>query len=108
MNFSSAQLYILASLSDEISELVHDGFSVLKTVECRDKSIYRFVKDDQALLILEKNDSDRHLTLEKSEFLDAEVVENLDLSTDLSNLRFTLFDEVYVDPECLQHSHDMI
>lgn len=32
MNFSSAQLYVLASLSDEISELVHDGFSMLKTV----------------------------------------------------------------------------
>lgn len=108
MNFSSAQLYILASLSDEISELVHDGFSMLKTVECKDKSIHRFVKGDRALLILEKNDSDRHLTLEKSEFLDAELVEDLDLSTDLSNLRFTLFDEAYVDPECLQHSHDMI
>lgn len=108
MNFSSAQLYILASLSDEISELVHDGFSMLKTVECRDKSIHRFVKDDLALLILEKNDSDRCLTLEKSEFLDAEFVKNLDLSTDLSNTKFTLFDEVYVDLECLQHSHDMI
>jgi hypothetical protein len=108
MNFSSAQLYILASLSDEISELVHDGFSMLKTVECKDKSIYRFVKDDRALLILEKNDSDRRLTLEKSEFLDAEFVKNLDLSTDLSNTKFTLFDEVYVDPECLQHSRDMI
>lgn len=108
MNFSSAQLYILASLSDEISELVHDGFSMLKTVECRDKSIHRFVKDARELLILEKNDFDQHLTLEKSEFLDAGFVEDLDLSTDLSNTKFTLFDKVYVDPECLQHSHDMI
>lgn len=66
------------------------------------------MKDDRALLILEKNDSDRRLTLEKSEFLDTEFVEDLDLSTDLSNTKFTLFDEVYVDPECLQHSHDMI
>lgn len=54
MDFASAQLYILASLSDEISELTHYGFSMLKTVETKDSSIYRFVKEDSALLILEK------------------------------------------------------
>lgn len=52
MNFASAQLYILASLSDEISDLTHDGFSMLKTVEMKDRFIYRFVKEDSALLIL--------------------------------------------------------
>ena len=111
MNFSSAQLYVLASLSDEISELVHDGFSMLKTVECRDKSIYRFVKDDQALLILEKNETSddcQTITLEKSESLDVEFVEDLDRFTDLSEVRFKLFDCARVDPECLQHTPEMI
>lgn len=101
MNFSSAQLYVLASLSDEISELVHDGFSMLKTVECKDKSIYRFVKDDRALLILEKNDSDRRLTLEKSEFLDAEFVKILiflqicRILNLLCSMKYTLIQNVY-------------
>ena len=111
MNFSSAQLYVLASLSDEISELVHDGFSMLKTVETKDSSIYRFVKEDSALLILEKDemtDEGRILTLERSEPLEVEFVEDLDRFTDLSEVQFDLFECIYVDPECLQHSHDMI
>ena len=73
MNFASAQMYILASLSDEISELTHDGFSMLKTVEMKDRFIYRFVKEDSALLILERNETSddcQTLTLEKSEPLE--------------------------------------
>lgn len=111
MDFASAQLYILSSLSDEISELTHDGFSMLKTVERKDLSIYRFVKDDSAILIAEKNettDGVQTLTLEKSEPLEAEFVEDLDRFTDLSEVRFKLFDCARVDPECLQHSLDMI
>lgn len=111
MDFASAQLYILSSLSDEISELTHDGFSMLKTVERKDSSIYRFVKDDSALLILEKNktlEGVQTLTLEKSEPLEVEFVEDLDRFTDLSEVRFKLFDCVCVDPEGLQHSCDMI
>lgn len=111
MDFASAQLYILSSLSDEIADLTHDGFSMLKTVERKDSSIYRFVKDDSAILISEKNetlDGVQTLTLEKSESLEAEFVEDLDRSTDLSEVRFKLFDCARVDPECLQHSLDMI
>ena len=111
MNFASAQMYILASLSDEISDLTHDGFSMLKTVEMKDRFIYRFVKEDSALLILEKNetsDSCQTITLEKSEPLDVEFVEDLDRFTDLSEVRFKQFDCARVDPECLQHSLDMI
>lgn len=111
MNFASAQMYILASLSDEISELTHDGFSMLKTVELKDLSIYRFVKEDSALLILEKNetfDDCQTLTLERSEPLEVEFVESIDRYTDLSNVRFKLFDCIRVDPEGLQHSHEMI
>lgn len=33
MNLASAHLHIQSSLSDEITELTHDGFSMLKTVE---------------------------------------------------------------------------
>lgn len=111
MNFASAQMYILASLSDEISELTHDGFSMLKTVELKDSSIYRFVKEDSALLILEKNDTSddcQTLTLERSEPPEVKFVEDLDRFTDLSKIRFELFDCICVDPEGLQHSHDMI
>lgn len=111
MNFASAQMYILASLSDEISELTHDGFSTLKTVEMKDRFIYRFVKEDSALLILERNETSddcQTLTLEKSEPLEVEFVEDLDRFTDLSEVRFKLFDCARVDPECLQHSLDMI
>lgn len=111
MNFASAQMYILASLSDEISELTHDGFSMLKTVEMKDRFIYRFVKEDSALLILERNETSddcQTLTLEKSEPLEVEFVEDLDRFTDLSEVRFKLFDCARVDPECLQHSLDMI
>ena len=111
MNFASAQMYILTSLSDEISDLTHDGFSMLKTVELKDSSIYRFVKEDSALLILEKNDASddcQTLTLERSEHLEVEFVENLDRYTDLSKIRFKLFDCAHVDPEGLQHSHEMI
>lgn len=111
MNFVSAQMYILASLSDEISELTHDGFSMLKTVELKNLSIYRFVKEDSALLILEKNETSddcQTLTLERSEPLEVEFVENLDRYTDLSKIRFELFDCICVDPEGLQHSHEMI
>lgn len=111
MNFDSAQMYILASLSDEISELTHDGFSMLKTVERKDSSIYRFVKDDSALLILEKNETSddcQTLTLERSEPLEVEFVESIDRYTDLSNVRFKLFDCIRVDPEGLQRSHEMI
>ena len=111
MNFASAQLYILSSLSDEISDLTHDGFSMLKTVEMKDRFIYRFVKEDSALLILEKNETSdgcQTITLEKSEPLDVEFVEDLDRFTDLSEVRFKLFDCARVDPECLQHSLDMI
>ena len=111
MNFASAQMYILASLSDEISELTHDGFSMLKTVERKDLSIYRFVKDDSALLILEKNETSddcQTLTLERSEPLEVEFVESIDRYTDLSNVRFKLFDCICVDPEGLQHSREMI
>lgn len=111
MNFASAQMYILASLSDEISELTHDGFSMLKTVERKDSSIYRFVKEDSALLILEKNDTSddcQTLTLERSESLEVEFVESIDRYTDLSNVRFRLFDCICVDPEGLQHSREMI
>lgn len=111
MNFASAQLYILASLSDEIADLTHDGFSMLKTVEYKDKSIYRFVKEDSALLILEKNETSdgcQTITLEKSEPLDSEFVEDLDRFTDLSDVRFEQFDSARVDPECLQHTPEMI
>lgn len=111
MNFASAQLYILSSLSDEISDLTHDGFSMLKTVEMKDRFIYRFVKEDSALLILERNETSddcQTLTLEKSEPLDVEFVEDLDRFTDLSEVRFKKFDCARVDPECLQHSLDMI
>lgn len=111
MNFASAQLYILASLSDEISELTHDGFSMLKTVESKDSSIYRFVKEDSALLILEKDettDEGQILTLERSEPLEVEFVEDLDRFTDLSEVRFKKFDCARVDPECLQHTPEMI
>ena len=111
MNFASAQMYILASLSDEISELTHDGFSMLKTVESKDSSIYRFVKEDSALLILEKDettDEGQILTLERSEPLEVEFVEDLDRFTDLTEVRFKQFDCARVDPECLQHSLDMI
>lgn len=111
MNFASAQMYILASLSDEISELTHDGFSMLKTVELKDSSIYRFMKENSALLILEKNDTSddcQTLTLERSEPLEVEFVESIDRYTDLSNVRFKLFDCICVDPEGLQHSREMI
>ena len=111
MNFDSAQLYILSSLSDEISELTHDGFSMLKTVELKDSSIYRFVKEDSALLILEKNetlDGCQTITLEKSEPLEVEFVEDLDRFTDLSEVRFKQLDCARVDPEGLQRSHEMI
>lgn len=111
MNFASAQMYILASPSDEISELTHDGFSMLKTVELKDSSIYRFVKEDSALLILEKNetlDGCQTITLEKSEPLEVEFVEDLDRYTDLSEVRFKRFDCICVDPEGLQHSREMI
>ena len=111
MNFASAQMYILASLSDEISELTHDGFSMLKTVESKDSSIYRFVKEDSALLILEKDettDEGQILTLERSVPLEVEFVEDLDRFTDLTEVRFKQFDCARVDPECLQHSLDMI
>ena len=89
MNLASAQMYILASLSDEIAELTHDGFSMLKTVETKDSSIYRFVKEDSALLILEKDEMTEEgqiLTLERSEPLDFEFVEDLDRFTDLSEV----------------------
>lgn len=111
MNFVSAQMYILASLSDEISELTHDGFSMLKTVERKDSSIYRFVKDDYAILILENNDTSddcQTLTLERSEPLEVEFVEDLDRFTDLSEVRFKKFDCARVDPECLQHTPEVI
>lgn len=111
MDFASAQLYILASLSDEISELTHDGFSMLKTVKTKDSSIYRFVKEDSALLILEKDETTEEgqiLTLERSEPLEVEFVEDLDRFTDLSEVQFDLFECICVDPECLQHSLDMI
>ena len=111
MNFASAQLYILSSLSDEISDLTHDGFSMLKTVEMQDRFIYRFVKEDSALLILERtetSDDCQTLTLEKSEPLEVEFVEDLDRFTDLSEVRFKLFDCARVDPEGLQHSREMI
>ena len=111
MNFASAQLYILSSLSDEISDLTHDGFSMLKTVEKKDSSIYRFVKEDSALLILERNETSddcQTLTLEKSEPLEVEFVEDLDRFTDLSEVRFEKFDCARVDPEGLQRSQDMI
>lgn len=111
MNFASAQMYILASLSDEISELTHDGFSMLKTVESKDSSIYRFVKEDSALLILEKDettDEGQILTLERSEPLEVEFVEDLDRFTDLTEVRFKQFDCARVDPECLQHTPEMI
>ena len=111
MNLASAQMYILASLSDEIAELTHDGFSMLKTVETKDSSIYRFVKEDSALLILEKNetlDGCQTITLEKSEPLEVEFVEDLDRFTDLTEVRFRQFDCARVDPECLQHTPEMI
>lgn len=111
MNFASAQLYILSSLSDEISDLTHDGFSMLKTVDTKDHFIYRFVKEDSALLILEKNetlDGCQTITLEKSEPLEVEFVESIDRYTDLSKIRFELFDCICVDPEGLQHSREMI
>lgn len=111
MDFASAQMYILASLSDEISELTHIGFSMLKTVNARSAIIYRFVKEDSALLILEKDETTEEgqiLTLERSEPLEVEFVEDLDRFTDLSEIQFELFDQVCVDPECLQHSQDMI
>jgi len=111
MNLASAHLHILSSLSDEIAELTHDGFSMLKTVETKDSSIYRFVKEDYALLILEKDDmtdEGQILTLERSEPLDFKFVEDLDRFTDLSEVQFDLFECICVDPEGLQHSHDMI
>lgn len=111
MNFASAQMYILAALSDEIAELTHVGFSMLRTIELKDLSIYRFVKEDSALLILEKDEmaeEGRTLTLERSEPLEVEFVEGLDRFTDLSKIRFKLFDRICVDPEGLQHSHEMI
>lgn len=111
MNFASAQLYILSSLSDEISDLTHDGFSMLKTVETKDSSIYRFVKEDSALLILERtetSDGRQTLILEKSEPLEVEFVEDLDRFTDLAEVRFKQFDCARVDSECLQHATEMI
>lgn len=111
MDFASAQLYILASLSDEISELTHDGFSMLKTVEMKDRFIYRFVKEDSALLILERNETSdgcQTITLEKSEPLEVEFVEDLDRFTDLSEVQFDLFECICVDPECLQHTPEVI
>ncbi len=111
MNFASAQMYILAALSDEISDLTHDGFSMLKTIELKDSSIYRFVKEDSALLILEKDEmteEGRTLTLERSEPLEVEFVEDLDRFTDLSEVRFKQFDCARVDPECLQHTREVI
>ena len=111
MDFASAQLQILSSLTEEIAELTHDGFSMIKTVELKDSSIYRFVKDDSALLIIEKNDTSddcQTLTLERSEPLSLEIVEDLDRFTDLSEIQFDLFECICVDPEGLQRSYDMI
>ena len=48
------------------------------------------------------------LTLERSEPLDFKFVEDLDRFTDLSDVKFDLFECICVDPEGLQHSHDMI
>lgn len=84
---------------------------MLKTVETKDSSIYRFVKEDSALLILERNetsDSCQTITLEKSEPLEVEFVEDLDRFTDLSEVRFKQFDFARVDPECLQRTPEVI